>query len=81
MASGIKSWRPETPPREELIEPCLGGMGLGREGVGRALEAREATREYCLELIRKNLIAPFTMNQMMIMVASFYRGYLASGVV
>jgi hypothetical protein len=56
-------------------------MGLGREGVGKALKAREATREYCLELIRKNLIAPFTMNQMMIMAASFCRGYLASSVV
>lgn len=81
MVTETRSWRPETPPREELIEPCLSDMGLGREGVGKALKAREATREYCLELIRKNLIAPFTMNQMMIMAASFCRGYLASSVV
>jgi hypothetical protein len=56
-------------------------MGLGHEGTGKALKAREATREYCLELIRKNLIAPFTMNQMMIMAVSFYQGYLANGMV
>lgn len=75
MATENKTWNNETEATPELLKPLFNDLGLREECLARAIVAREATRKYCLHLIKKD--AGLEMADLSVLAVAFYEGYLA----
>lgn len=73
------TWNPEHPISAPVLNSLLDDMGIGVNGTPLEAEAREATRQYCVDAILQasHLGIHVRIGYIERMARAFYDGYLA----
>ena len=74
------TWSPELPVTPAMLDPLLDDMGIGTKDTPADLEARKATKQYCLDTI---ILSARMGDQLRIghierMALAFNHGYVSS---